>query len=1042
MNNTTEPNEPDDVPEPALDARPDLETMPLTETSGVETPALGTEQVPWGGRELVESVYGPLTDHYERLQAGSAGDGPGWSAQIAALRALRTGHVAGDWETLARLLVAPGSLEATDAVRLVRMENEPETVRALVNDLKAAGERTLLLTSTPEQAAALLETTEDLFTLLVETQPPAPDEPLPQNDEAPASVPIPPGDETLKLPTIPDDATAVQPIVQDPPAAAETAPPEPQTQFREDFGSHGTVEFKPVTGLPDPGAAPTPPPDATRADPLPAASAADPTRAEPPIAGTGETPQDVPTAEAAAQYAAPRLETAADATLPAPAAPAPGAGQDLTNTQASASAADVTMPDPAGDIPGAGDVPVGEGGAPWVEQLAAETGSAQGDALGAESVAGAGRVEAPRGPAGNEPGASRGVAMPQDVPAGEGVAPPVAPLGESGAGATLAGPVGATGAADQPGGPGYADPAGVTPVRPPGWADAASGGEAGIDYTLAEAGGSAAGETLPGGRAGADVQGPESWVRGAVLRPVGEAWTRSWREEAGLLRRGLMWLEQWPRDAEALAAVRAEGVARKEALDAELAGLAQAIEEARGAAQTAEQRAVEAEAEAERLVAVQREAEAELAGPRAEAERLQAAADAAGAEAGELTRVADEAFARCTQLDERARNAQHELQGAQQVEASLKDELARAQEALPAAAEEADRLAAVDADASAEGHAAYYRLVSAESALAAVRRKMSVAQRLHVAAPPSDFKSVRAEVRARTREADEAAKRAQEAKDAAERAEAHRQGLAGFVSEGGARLATAREAQERLTTELAWLATERETAGAEHQERARHAAEAVDRATQAGLEARAAHQAARVIEERVEAAVAAREGALAAAQQARSDADAATAREAEVRAALERRAADGERETAAHAVELESAAEAEARSRENVREICGADPAEDPETVAQHQRLAMARIEELGGLLEGGEADGAALLPRADVVVGTPLGVGAALADERFDALVAVGGLADAEFLVGAVRTRRWFLVGPPVGEAPEGEGRGTFERSAVAAPHLLVDGS
>ncbi|MFB4302011.1 hypothetical protein [Actinomadura sp. NTSP31] len=936
MNHSTEPNEPDGVPETALDARPDLETIPLTDTPAEVTPPLGTEQVPWGGRELVESVYGPLTDQYEALQARLTEDGPGWSAQIAALRALRAGHVAGDWETLARLLVAPGSLEVTGTVGLVQTADEPETVHALLRGLKTAGERTLLLTSTPEQAAALLETLQedpDLLPLLAETRPLAP----PAEPEG-----------TLKLPAVPEAAPAVQPVVRDqPPAEPEPEDDRPAVQFREDFGSHGTIEFKPVTGLPEPGAGAAP--DATRAEPLPDlpgdqpdAPAVAETRPEPP-AGAG------PTDTTLAQPLPVLPDDQPDVTPPVP-------PSDMAETPSAAGASDTTLAQP---LPGsAGDRPDAPGDAD--APLSAPVGLEEGQAGSAVDVT---RPEGLSGRPGSEAG-----------PGGS-----TAPLPDD----------------DEHG---------------------------------------------TGGRAGLDVEQPETWVRGAVLRPVGEAWPQSWRAEAGVLRRGLMWLEQWPRDAETLAAVQAEGVARKEALDAELDGLARAIEAARDAARSAEQGAVEAEAEAERLVAVQQEAEAELAGPRAEADRLQAVADAAGAEASELTRVADEAYARCAQLDERARNAQHELQGAQQVEASLKDELARAQEALPAAAEEADRLAAVDADASAEGHAAYYRLVSAESALAAVRRKMSLAQRLHVAAPPSDFKSVRAEVRARTRDADEAAKRAQEAKDAAERAEAHRQGLAGFVSEGGARLAMAREAQERLTTELAWLATERETAGAEHQEQARRAAESVDRATQAGLEARAAQQAARGIEERVEAAAAARREALAAAERARADAEAATAREAEARAALERRTADGEREIAAHAAELESAAEAEARSRGNVREICGADPADDPDAIARHQRLAMARIEELGGLLEGGEADGAALLPAADLVVGTPLGVGAALGDERFDALVAVGGLADAEFLVGAVRTARWFLVGPPPAEAPEDEGRGTYGRSAVAAPHLLSD--
>ncbi|MWA06819.1 hypothetical protein F8568_042050 [Actinomadura sp. LD22] len=839
MNQSAEPNEPDGAPEPALDARPDLETMPLTEASTEETPPMGVEEVPRGGADLVETAYAPLTEQYEHLQTLLQDDALGWAAQIAALRALRTAQVAGDWEVLARLLVAPGTLDATGAVRLVRTADEPETVRHLVADLKAAGERTLLLAPTPEKAAELLQAVQDdpeIRALLIETHPPRP----------PAA-----SDETLKPP----------PAQDEPPA----------TPSRNEAGSNGTVEFKPVTGLPAPGTA------VTRAEPLPAAADDD-------VQPAAEPRETSPTD----WYAQPITPE-----TPAPAGP--------------------TKP--------------------------------------------------------NEPTPSDASAETQAIPA---------------------------------------------------VAEADEGAKPEVSEALLSSG------------------APETWVMGAGLRAVGEGWARRWRAEAGKLRRGLMLLDQWPLDAAALTAVRAEVAARKEALDAELAGLAGAIEEARDAAQSAEERAAEADAEAQRLVAVQREAEDELIGPRAEAERLQGIADAAGAEASDLTRMADEAYARCTQLDQRAREAQEEFRGAQQVEASLKDELARAQEALPAAAEEADRLAAVDADASAEGHAAYYRLVSAESALAAVRRKMTLTQRLHVAAPPSDLKSVRAEVQARTRDADVAAKRAQEAKDAAERAEAHRQGLAAFVAEGGPRLATAREAQERLTTELAWLATERETATADHREQARRAAESVDRATQAGLEARAAQQAARAVEERVEAARAGREAALAAAAQARADSEAAVTRAAELRAELDRRSAQGEEETAAGQAELQAAEETEARARENVQKVFEADPADDPDVIGERRRSAMARIEELGGFLEGGGPDGAALLPAADLVVGTPVGVGAAVPDERFGALVAVGPLDDADFLVGAVRTARWILVGPPEDEQP---GHGTFARCATAAPRLVENG-
>ncbi|MFC4054831.1 hypothetical protein ACFOY4_34525 [Actinomadura syzygii] len=547
---------------------------------------------------------------------------------------------------------------------------------------------------------------------------------------------------------------------------------------------------------------------------------------------------------------------------------------------------------------------------------------------------------------------------------------------------------------------------------------------------------------------------PETRIRTAALRPVGQAWRQSWDTETRLLRRGLMWLEQWPRDAAALQAVQDENLRRAEALEAERAALTGAIEESRNAATAAGRTAEEAEAEAERLVAVQEEAEAELAGPRAEAERLQAIADESAAGANALTRTADASYTRCVQLDERAKTAQAELQAARQAEASLTDELARAREALPGAAEEAHRLTAADADAAAEGHAAYYRLVSAESALSGVRRKMTLGQRLHVSSPPEQLSGLRAEVKARTRDADEAAKRAREAKDAAEHAERVRRGLASFVSEGGAKLRAAQEAQERLGTELTWLATERETATAEHREHARAASEAVEKATEDGLRARAAQQAAHAVQERVNAARTARNEALATSRQARADAEVAARRAAEKVAELERRTAEAAEETSAREADLETAARTEARSRENVVATCGADPADDPAAVPGHQRRAMARIEQLTGYLDGElTAEGDVLLRTADLVAGTPVGVGLAVGDEPFDALIVAdaGAVTDAEFLIGAVRARRWVLVSAPglspaeyreYADAPSGrQATSPFGRAEAAAPGLVEEG-
>ncbi|WP_067902243.1 hypothetical protein [Actinomadura chibensis] len=811
-------------PEDGVDPRAGFSTMPLHDDPP-ETPPLGEPVVQdgWGGPELVEDVYRPLTEFYERLDARLREvpeDVPpvGWAPHVAALQALRDGRVAGDWEALARFLVAPGTLDGgTAGPRLVRAERPDEVVREIVKELAAADERALLIAPTPERAADLLLSLEDdpeVFSLKIETHPATAESP------SVATQALPPLDE----PSAPD-----QPAVQPQPARGP--------------GSTGTVEFKPVPSAPE---------------------------------------------------------------------PEPEPSEDGSESESSSA---VTRVEPLPALP---------------------------------------------------------------------VTEPAAP--EEG------------------------------------------------------------------------LSAPETRVRTAALRPVGQAWRQSWDTETRLLRRGLMWLEQWPRDAAALRAVQDENLRRAEALEAERAALTGAIEESRNAAAAAGRAAEEAEAEAERLVTVQEEAEAELAGPRAEAERLQAIADESAAAANALTRTADASYARCVQLDERAKTAQAELQAARQAEASLTDELARAREALPGAAEEAHRLTAADADAAAEGHAAYYRLVSAESALSGVRRKMTLGQRLHVSSPPEELSGLRAEVKARAREADEAARRAREAKEAAEHAERVRRGLASFVSEGGAKLRAAQEAQERLGTELTWLATERETATAEHREHARAASEAVEKATEDGLAARAAQQAAHAIQERVNAARTSRNEALATARQARADAEAAAKQAAERVAELERRTAEAAEEMAAREADLETAARTEARSRENVVATCGADPADDPAAVPDHQRRAMARIEQLTGYLNGERtAEGDVLLRTADLVAGTPVGVGLAVgpADpgEVFDTLIVAdaGAVTDAEFLIGAVRARRWVLVSAPglapveyreYADAPSDRpATSPFARAEAAAPGLVEEG-
>ncbi|QKW32898.1 hypothetical protein HUT06_01645 [Actinomadura sp. NAK00032] len=956
--------------EPEVDVRSALETVPLDGEGS--TPPLGTDVADWGGAELVESVYGPLSEFYEQLDARlreAPEDAPpvGWAPHIAALRALRDERLTGDWEVLARFLVAPASLEETEALRLVHVEPgaEAEAVRKVIKELTASDERALLIAPTPEQAADLLRTMEDdpeVFSLLIETRP-----------------------ETAEARSV---QTRALPPIKDAPPPAEPPP------VREP-GSHGTVEFKPLRGPSTPAESAS---AVTRAEPLPALPdepAADTTR----VQALPTLPDDLDDA------AAPSATTPAKP-LPAPPGESTHTAQDETpatappHADADDSASDITRAEPLPALP--------EESTHAAQGETSAATSAQADAD--DSASDITRAEPLPIPPDEDAHAAQ-----SDAPA---AAPAQAETGDSASDVTRAEPLAV------PAGEGAyvaQDEALTTPSDEPGLRDGARE------------------EALAGASA------PESRVRGAALRPVGDAWRQAWETEVRMLRRGLMWLEQWPRDAAALQAVQAENLRRGEELEVEQAALRDAIEEARSMAVEAEQAAVEAEAEAERLETVQEEAEAELVEPRAEADRLQAEADQAADEATAMTRTAEASYARCAQLDERAKTAQAELQGARQAEASLTDELARAREALPGAAEEAHRLTAADADAAAEGHAAYYRLVSAESALSGVRRKMTLGQKLHVASPPSDLKSLRAEVKARTREADEAAKRAREAKDLAEHAERVRRGLASFVSEGGARLKHAQEAQQRLGTELTWLAGEREKAGAEHQEHARRASEAVEHATESGVRARAAQQVAQEIEGRATAARTSREAALAAVGRARADAEAAAARAAETATVLDRRSAEASEEMSVRESDLEAVAQAEARTRENVAEICGADPSEDPGAVPAHQRRAMARIEQLTGYLEGTRAaDGEVLLRTADVVVGTPLGAALTAPEQEFDALIAAdaGSLTDAEFLIGAVRTRRWVLVGalgsrPPEyreyagGPAPE---LSPFERAAVAA--------
>ncbi|MFC9972101.1 hypothetical protein ACFVH6_14550 [Spirillospora sp. NPDC127200] len=538
-----------------------------------------------------------------------------------------------------------------------------------------------------------------------------------------------------------------------------------------------------------------------------------------------------------------------------------------------------------------------------------------------------------------------------------------------------------------------------------------------------------------------DDRAPETRVRRAVVRTVGSAWQEAWQNELRLLQRGMMWLEQWPRDVAALAAFEERRAQREASDEAARTELTAQVENARAGVATAQEAIETTRQEVERLASEEEAAAAEVVEPRAEAARLQEAAQVAAEEAGNLTRAADAAHQRCTALVEQTGRTQTELEAARQQEESLTGELARAREELPRAAEEAERLVAEDADAVAEGHASYYRMVSAESALGALRQKMTLGQRLHVAAPPAEMKRLRAEVKARSREADEAAKRAQRTKEAAEQAAARRAGLERFISEGGAGLVAAQQAQQRLGAELEQLAVEREEAAVAYREQARLAAEAVDRATQASATARFAQQSVRALEEKLASLHTEHEVAKSAAVRAQADAEAAAHHLAEAETALKEHLADAEQRAEADEAELAALTEAERRSREQVEEICGPDADPGPEALAAQQERAMQRIEKLSARLSAEEhAETEVLFRTAEVVCGTPVTIGAADPGDDFDALIAVGPLTDVEFLVGAVRAHRWILVGDAAdrpAEHPEyGEPRhALFERAAAVLP-------
>jgi hypothetical protein len=496
-------------------------------------------------------------------------------------------------------------------------------------------------------------------------------------------------------------------------------------------------------------------------------------------------------------------------------------------------------------------------------------------------------------------------------------------------------------------------------------------------------------------------------------------------EQIKQLRRELLWLEQWPRDRTALADVHAGAERRRTELTANEQRLTAEIETIRQQLAAGAERETAARERSEQLGADHERAAAAAAQARASWQELQTAADSAGREADENTKAAEDAAARHRRLAERITQCEHDLRAAKDREAELIEQLGQARDAIPRADQEIERLAATDAETTAAQHASYYRLAAAESALAAARRELTWGQRLHVAPAPPKIDDLRHQVKARAREADDAARQAVAATRAHEEAEHQRAALNKVIADGERELEAVRAAQERLAEEIAKSVPERDTAQAEHQRRTGETAAAVDRAAQAVAAARDAARRSAAAEEHGATARRAQEEAAAELAAVTAELTAARDRMAAVEAEL---AAHRDGLTATQAeidAEIAAFTEAEQRSLGHVRRICGSEP--DDAGITEHRTRSMARIEELAAELEA-----------ANVVHGTvgEFAAGPYAPGAEFDALVLLDAdrHTDAELLVGAVRARRWILVGEA--DSPLGDQqRSAFERCALAAP-------
>ncbi|GAA3195287.1 hypothetical protein [Actinocorallia longicatena] len=482
-----------------------------------------------------------------------------------------------------------------------------------------------------------------------------------------------------------------------------------------------------------------------------------------------------------------------------------------------------------------------------------------------------------------------------------------------------------------------------------------------------------------------------------LLRPVGARW----EEELRSLRHDLLILDQGPADRAALRSVEA-GNANRTTVDAALTerlrvGIVQAeaeVERTAGAAEAAVAAQIAAFEE-------EKDATAEAARCLTVFTEARDLADGAARKAEAAVTTANGSAARCRDLEQRIAGARNEISRARQVEADLEQRLEQARGALPGATAEAERLKEAANEAEALRHHTVYRVASAESALAAERKKQNWGQRLHVTQANPEIRAKRDDLAQKRREAEQAVERAVLLDEQRRLAEGERAGMAAFLESGGRDLAAAQEAQRRHTEEIPALENELSLARTDHATHAGLATEAVAAANRAAEPAEEARRTGIAAEAALTRARAALEAAKAATERLKGEEEQAVARLGEAETALteqeERAAAAAENGRA----DLAAAMETVERSGERIAAILG------EEAEPEFRERAARRMELL-------TADPAAA---ASVICTTP----DAVPPGPYDVLIVdrAERITDGDLLLGAVHARRCVLVGKPGAEGP-----------------------